>query len=61
MPPESAAPMALHIGVEPFHTDYGAGYQAEHTAQDLVCEWIEDDEFAVHLPWFFHRATSPAS
>jgi len=50
MPPESAAPMAPRIGVEPFHTDYGAGYKAEDAAQDLVCEWVEDDEFAVHLP-----------
>lgn len=50
MPPESAAPMAHRIGVEPFHTDYGAGYQAEDATQDVVCDWVEDEGFTVHPP-----------
>lgn len=50
MPPDSTAPMSRHIGVEPFHTDYGAGYQAAGAAQDLVCDWVEDEGFAVHSP-----------
>lgn len=47
---ESVAPTARHVGVEPFHTDYGAAYQSEDAAQDLECDWVEDEGFAVHAP-----------
>lgn len=48
MPAEPAA--SARIGVEPFHTDYGAGYQAEDAAQDVVCDWVEDEGSALHRP-----------
>lgn len=38
------------IGVEPFHTAYGAGYEVEDAAQDVVCDWAEDEGFAAHPP-----------
>ena len=45
------APTAVrHIGVEPFDTNYGAGYLAEDAAQDLVCNWVEDEGSTVRPP-----------
>ena len=38
------------VGVESFHTDYGAGYEPEDAGQDVVCDWVEDDGFAAHPP-----------
>ena len=47
-PSDSANPGHGSIGVEPFHTDYGAGYQTEDAAPDIVCDWVEDAAFIPH-------------
>ena len=39
-----------HIGVEAFHMDYGAGYQAEDATRDLVCDWVEEEDPPAQSP-----------
>ena len=47
-PSSRAHPTGGNVGVDPFPTDYGAGYQAEDAAQDTVCEWVDDETFTAH-------------